>query len=210
MLENSFRLLLGNYTYDGKTIDRYWNEINTCYSEPHRHYHTLSHLNHFLKELTGIRTRLENWTAILFALYYHDIIYDPLRSDNEERSAILAGESMKQIDVPDPVIAAAITSIMATRSHEINDDSDVNYFTDADLSVLGSCPDVYKAYCNDIRKEYGVYPDMMYWPGRKKMLLDFLQRDRIFKTAFFYGKYEEQARINIKAEILLINNGNPL
>lgn len=210
MLENSFRLLLKNYTDDGTTIDRYWSEINTYYTEPHRHYHTLAHLNNFLVELTGIRTRLENWTAMLFALFYHDIIYNPLRSDNEERSAILAREGMEQMSIPGFIIRATADCIMATRSHEVSDNPDVNYFTDADLSVLGQARDIYKRYSNDIRKEYDVYPDVVYCSARKNVLLGFLQMTRIFKTDFFYNKYEEQARINIKAEIALMDNNSPL
>jgi predicted metal-dependent HD superfamily phosphohydrolase len=210
MLENSFRLLLKNYTDDGTIIDRYWSEINTCYTEPHRHYHTLSHLNNLLKELTGIRDELENWMAILFALYYHDIIYNPLRSDNEERSAILAREGMEQIAIPEVTIRETVDCIMATRSHEVSDNPDINYFTDADLSVLGQAPDIYKRYSNDIRKEYDIYPGVVYYPARKNVLLDFLQMGRIFKTDFFYNKYEEQARVNIKAEIALIDNSSPL
>ncbi len=210
MLENSFRLLLKNYTGDSSLIDRYWNEINTCYAEPHRHYHTILHLNNFLKELAGIRTKLENREAVLFALYYHDSIYNPLRSDNEERSAIVARERMEEISVPGFIIRAAVSCIMATRSHEVNDSPDVNYFTDADLSVLGRAPDIYKAYSNNIRKEYWEYPDALYCRGRKKVLSDFLQMTRIFKTDFFYSKYEEQARINIKAEIDLLDNSELL
>lgn len=210
MLENSFRLLLRNYTDDGTTIDRYWREINTCYTEPHRHYHTILHLNNFLKELTSIRTKLENWDAMLFALYYHDMIYDPLRADNEERSAIIAGERMEQISVPGFIIRATAGCIMATRSHEVSDNPDINYFTDADLSVLGQAPDIYKRYSNDIRKEYDIYPDVVYYPARKNVLLVFLQMGCIFKTDFFYKKYEEQARVNIKAEIALIDNNGPL
>ncbi|HTG56069.1 MAG TPA: hypothetical protein VL943_07375, partial [Niabella sp.] len=188
MLENSFRLLLRNYTDDGTTIDRYWIEINTCYTEPHRHYHTILHLNNFLKELTGIRTKLENWDAMLFALYYHDMIYDPLRADNEERSAIIAGERMEQISVPGFIIRAAVSCIMATRSHSVNDDPDINYFTDADLSVLGQAAVGYKAYSDGIRREYSIYPDLIYQRGRKNVLLGFLQMNRIFKTDFFYNK----------------------
>ncbi|WP_114793204.1 hypothetical protein U0035_14455 [Niabella yanshanensis] len=210
MLENSFKLLLINYTDNSRITDRYWDEINTCYAEPHRHYHTILHLNNFLKELTAIRTRLENWPAVLFALYYHDIIYDPLRSDNEEQSAILARERMEQISVPGFIIGAVASCIMATRSHEVNDSPDVNYFTDADLSVLGQAPDIYKAYNNNIRKEYRGYPDAIYYRGRKKVLSDFLQMTHIFKTDFFYDKYEEQARINIKAEIAWLDNSKLL
>jgi len=206
MLEDSFKLLLKNYTHAGAAIGEYWKEINTRYSEPHRHYHTLSHLTNLLKELTGIRTKLENWEAMLFALYYHDIIYDPLQSDNEEQSAALAGERMTQINVPDQIIGITVNAIMATRSHTGTGYPDINYFKDADLSVLGQSSQTYKEYSNAIRKEYIIYPDAVYWPARKKVLLGFLQMDRLFTTDIFYRRYEEQARMNLTAEVLSIDN----
>ncbi|MCH5690927.1 hypothetical protein LWM68_45865 [Niabella sp. W65] len=51
MLEDSFKLLLKNYTHAGAAIGEYWKEINTRYSEPHRHYHTLSHLTNLRRSL---------------------------------------------------------------------------------------------------------------------------------------------------------------
>lgn len=205
MLESSFKLLLKNYTDQGSSIDAYWNEINSRYNERHRYYHTPSHLHHLLMELTAIKAQLKEWDALLFALYYHDIIYDPLRSDNEERSAILAKERMNHLLVADAVMELAVHCIRATRSHVISDVTDVNFFTDADLAVLGQAPEVYKSYCSNIRKEYKVYPDELYHPGRSKLLCGFLQRTRIFKTDYFYKKYEEQARINIAEEIAMIS-----
>jgi predicted metal-dependent HD superfamily phosphohydrolase len=39
---------------------------------------------------------------------------------------------------------------------------------DADLSILGKDLDTYLAYTKMIRKEYSIYPDFLYKPGRKK------------------------------------------
>jgi predicted metal-dependent HD superfamily phosphohydrolase len=52
-----------------------------------------------------------------------------------------------------------------------------------------------------VRKEYLIYPDLIYNPGRKKVLHHFLAMDRIFKTDFFYNKFEQQARQNLRKEI---------
>jgi len=91
--------------------------------------------------------------------------------------------------------------ILATKKHTWSNDSDTNYFTDADLSILGSPPAVYKAYVQSIRKEYKLYPDFVYNPGRQKVLKHFLDMPAIFKTAHFTNKYESQARMNLQEEL---------
>lgn len=55
-------------------------------------------------------------------------------------------------------------------------------------------------YTKQIRKEYSIYPDFLYKPGRKKVLEHFLQLENIFKTDYFKTKYEVQARKNIESE----------
>ena len=75
------------------------------------------------------------------------------------------------------------------------------YFTDADLAILGSDYDKYIHYVKSIRKEYKFYPDFVYNPGRKKVLEHFIQMTRIYKTDFFFSRYEEQARKNMNDEI---------
>lgn len=52
-----------------------------------------------------------------------------------------------------------------------------------------------------VRKEYSIYPDLLYKPGRKKVLQHFLQMERIFKTQVFYDKYETQSRRNLEKEL---------
>ena len=69
------------------------------------------------------------------------------------------------------------------------------------LSVLGSDWNTYELYSRQIRKEYGIYPDIVYKPGRRKVLLYFLELNNIYKTAFFAGRYERQARLNLRREL---------
>jgi predicted metal-dependent HD superfamily phosphohydrolase len=185
VLKETFIGLLSNYTDKEGLINELWSEIVKNYSGKGRHYHTLEHLENLLTQLTEIKKEIQNWDVILFTLYYHDTIYNSLKSNNEEKSSNLAEKRMKQIAVPDEKVELCKKQILATKSHTISNDSDTNYFTDADLSVLGQIWEIYSAYYKNVRKEYSVYPDLIYNQGRKKILSHFLAMNRIFKTDFF-------------------------
>lgn len=201
MLKETFIGLLKNYTDNDRLTNQLWTEIEKNYSGKKRYYHTLQHLDNLLAQLTEVKGEIQNWETILFTLYYHDIIYNSLKSDNEEKSAELAEERMKQISVSNDTIEFCKNQILATKSHIKSADSDTNYFTDADLSVLGQSWETYTLYYKNVRKEYSIYPDFVYNPGRKKVLNHFLAMDRIYKTDFFYKKFERVSRENILNEI---------
>ena len=204
MLKETFINLLSNYTDNKLVINDLWNEVVKNCSSKKRHYHTLQHLDNLLAQLTDVKGEIQNWNTILFTLYYHDIVYNSLKSDNEEKSAELAEKRMKQISVSIDKIELCKNQILATKSHIKSTDSDTNYFTDADLSVLGQNWETYLLYYKNVRKEYSIYPDFVYNPGRKKVLNHFLSMDKIFKTDFFYKKFESQAKQNIQKEIELL------
>ncbi|MBX2924155.1 MAG: hypothetical protein KF746_18285 [Chitinophagaceae bacterium] len=205
MLKGTFIKLLSNYTDNNGLVNELWAEIEKNYSGRKRHYHTLQHLDNLLVQLTEVKGEIENWETVLFTLYYHDIIYSSLRFDNEEKSAELAEKRMKRISVPHNTIQLCKEQVLATKSHNTSADDDTNYFTDADLSVLGQDWETYSWYYKNVRKEYSIYPDFVYNPGRKKVLNHFLSMDRIFKTAFFYKRFEIQARQNLQKEIELLS-----
>ncbi len=204
MLKETFIELLTNYSDNNGLADRLWCEIEKNYSSKKRHYHTLQHLDYLLSELTEIKGEIQNWNTVLFTMYYHDIVYNSLKSDNEEKSAELAETRMKQISVPIDMIELCKNQILATKSHNKSIDSDTNYFTDADLSVLGQNVATYFQYCANVRKEYSIYPNFVYNSGRKKVLNHFLAMERIFKTDFFYKKFEAPARQNLQKELELL------
>ena len=204
MLKETFIGLLTNYTDNDSLTNELWTEIEKNYTSKKRHYHTLQHLDNLLKQLTEVKDEIQNWNAILFTLYYHDIIYNSLKSDNEEKSAGLAEKRLKQISVSIETIELCINQILATKSHLKSTDSDTNYFTDADLSVLGQNWETYSLYYKNVRKEYSIYPDLVYNPGRKKVLKYFLSMNRIYKTDFFFCKFETQAKRNLTNELNLL------
>jgi predicted metal-dependent HD superfamily phosphohydrolase len=201
MLKEKFIELLIKYTDDNSLINVLWKEIEVNYSAKKRHYHTLQHLDNLLSQLTSIKKEIKNWETILFTLYYHDIIYNAAKSDNEEKSAELAERRMKEISISSGIIKECKKQILATKSHHKSIDSDTNYFTDADLSVLGQNWETYSLYYKNVRNEYAIYPGFIYNPGRKKVLHHFLSMDRIFKTEIFYAKFETQAKQNLQREL---------
>lgn len=204
LLKETFIGLLTNYTDNDRLTNKLWTEIEINYSSKKRHYHTLHHLDSLLAQLTDVKGEIQNWKNILFTLYYHDIVYNSLKSDNEEKSAELAEKRMKQILVSNDKIELCKNQILATKSHIKSTDSDTNYFTDADLSVLGHNRETYSLYYKNVREEYSIYLDFVYNPGRKKVLIHFLSMERIFKTDFFHNKFEIQAKQNLQMEIELL------
>ena len=201
MLKETYIDLLTKYSNNSNLINELWSEIEASYSNKKRHYHTLQHLDNLLLQLVPLKSEIKNWDTILFSLYYHDIIYNSLKSDNEEKSAEVAASRMKQVSVPASIIKNCKEQILATKKHLDNSDTDTNYFTDADLSILGQDWNTYSEYYRNVRKEYSIYPDLIYNPGRKKVLKHFLDMERIFKTEYFYSKFEQQAKINIQMEL---------
>ncbi len=201
MLKELFLLLTSQYTNDTDLQQKLWLEIEKNYSGKKRYYHNPNHLENLLAELTELKEVISNWNAIVFAVFYHDVVYKAHRKDNEEQSALLASKHLRQLNCDAALIDQINKLILATKSHLLSDDADVNLFTDADLSILGKDWETYNTYCANVRKEYAIYPDLLYKPGRKNALQHFLSMNRIFKTEHFYKKYEESAKKNMEREI---------
>jgi predicted metal-dependent HD superfamily phosphohydrolase len=143
MLKDTFIELLTKYTDNPSLQEELWTEIERGYSNKNRHYHTLSHLDNLLEQLTDLKTEIKNWDTILFSLYYHDLVYNSLKTNNEEKSAEIAEKRMSQISVPTEIIQECSNQILATKAHSPTPDNDTNLFIDADLSILGNSWEVY-------------------------------------------------------------------
>lgn len=201
MLTDTFLKLVSQHNSDKGRANDLWLEIFTKYSEPKRHYHNITHLENLIVDLDAVKHLVTDWETVLFAVYYHDIIYKATSSTNEEDSAKISRQRLTEIGFPEQKIKKCNDMIIATKLHLLSDDSDTNLLIDADLAILGKKPDEYQHYSENVRKEYSIYPDFIYNPGRKKALQHFLEMETIFKTDHFIKKYEKQARINIANEL---------
>ena len=205
MLQNTFLSITQKYTQNLKQIDILWSEIELLYQVGGRFYHTMNHLENMLIELDLVKTEIQDFDSVFYALVYHDIIYQASSIDNEKRSAELAVKRLKEIQFPDDKIELVKKLIEATAKHQYSEVSDCNYFIDADLCILGTSPELYEEYSKQIRQEYIIYPDVLYNEGRKKVLIHFLEMSRIFKSDYFYSKFENQARKNLNKELNCLN-----
>lgn len=205
MLKDTFISLVNKYTPDGTIAENMWAGIEKHYTSPKRHYHNLQHLQNMYTQLEGCREQIMDWDTVIFSLFYHDIIYKATLKDNEEKSALAAIKALTAINYPKEKIRLCSEQILATKSHALSPDNDTNLFTDADLSILGSDWETYLKYSKQVRKEYAIYPDFMYYPGRKKALRHFLDMEDIFKTTYFKLKFEQQASTNLVTEIQMLS-----
>lgn len=205
MLQDIFKSLANQFTDDQYLIDSHWEEIETQYSTEGRFYHNLTHLESVLQELVEVKENIEDWYAVLFTLFYHDLIYHVLQKNNEESSAELAATRLFELKCPPKIIETTRQQILATKLHELSEHSDTNWFNDADLSILGQPTSVYTKYMEKVRNEYKIYPAVIYNKGREDVLRHFLRMPRIFKTDHFHEKYEYQAKVNMEMEVILLS-----
>lgn len=178
--------------------DLLWKNFVALYSEDNRHYHDLVHIEDCLDKLDKWPTYPSNTIrdAIELAIWFHDIIYDTRRADNEESSAALATHYLRghplAIDCHALILATRHKQTIGMRAEEI--------MCDIDLSILGAKPPKYRRYAENIRNEYSWVKAEEYSEARARVLTNFLNRDTLFQTPYAIGRWEAQARINIESE----------
>jgi predicted metal-dependent HD superfamily phosphohydrolase len=208
-IRNVWEQLADRYCSDAALIDGFFNEIERKYSTTRRHYHNLQHLQALLAFCETYADQLKDPDVVAFSVFYHDIIYYVLRKDNEPRSARLAVKRLQALAVPPEKIEQVKLYIEATQTHAITaavtHTGDLQLFLDFDMSILGAHWAAYEAYTQQVRREYRIYPDNIYYPGRKQFLQHCLQAEHIFQTAVFRDQYEAKARANMARELVFVN-----
>jgi len=142
--------------------------------------------------------------AQILAIWFHDAIYDPQGTDNEERSAAeakarLAGRTTQE------TIDNVVTMIMDTKNHEASIPQS-QVFLDLDLSILGSTRNSYAAYMQLIRREYKWLPYEKYKEGRKAVLEKFLKKAKKKRLFYALGEVLNGPAIeNLQWELDVIN-----
>lgn len=203
--------LTGKYCNDSGLTGRFFQEIERKYTTSRRHYHNLQHIQALLQWCETCAGRLQDRDVVEFSIFYHDIIYNVLRKDNEPRSARLAVRRLQALKVPPHQIEQVKLYIEATQTHAVTAAvthiTDLQLFLDFDMSILAADWNGYEAYTRQVRQEYRIYPDKLYYAGRKQFLESCLQAVHIFQTPVFRENYEVMARENIAKELEAIGNG---
>ena len=194
--------LCSPYTADKQLIEDSFNTIISRYTEPHRHYHTVAHLQALLTLQERHDGLIKDAAIMTFATFFHDIVYEVRLSDNEEKSALAAIDFLSKTSFPSQKAKIVAEFIRATKTHENpTGNRDLDLFLDFDLSILSAPPAAYHAYAWQIRQEYAIYPDEVYKPGRARILQHFLTQKAIYKADVFHYQYEIPARENLQQEL---------
>ncbi len=171
------------------------------YREPHRAYHTIQHLEECLALLDGLHGMAGEPAVIELALWYHDAVYWPRRSDNELASAGLARADLEAAGAPDSLVERVSAMILATAHQAPPPPGDTEILIDIDLAILGAEPARFAEYERQIRKEYAWVPAFLFRRERAKVLAGFLARPRMFQTPVLHDRLETRARQNLTAAI---------
>jgi predicted metal-dependent HD superfamily phosphohydrolase len=181
-------------------------ELVLRYSETHRAYHDLNHvldcLNVFDQAKQYIPT--QHHRCIQTALFYHDVVYDPERKDNETRSGELARRHLVELGWSEGGIQTVIDSIQATEHKGGVLEEAAKWVVDIDLSSLASRPALFDQNTKNIRLEYeraqNFTPDK-WQKGRIAFAKGMLARERIFYTEPLHKMYEQRARGNLQTTV---------
>jgi predicted metal-dependent HD superfamily phosphohydrolase len=183
-------------------VSRAADELLSRWSEPHRHYHTVEHLDAVLSVINSHADRAVDPDTVKLAAWFHDAVYDPLRVDNEEASALLAEAMLPELSVPPAQVAEVARLVRVTAGHDpLPGDRNGGLLVDADLAILAASPETYRAYTIAIRREYAHLDDGQFAAGRAGVLNNLLNLPRLFHTPVLRERWEDLARSNITAEL---------
>jgi predicted metal-dependent HD superfamily phosphohydrolase len=177
-------------------------DLIAAYAAPNRHYHDLAHIEDCLDKLARVEGLSAAERAILeAAIWWHDVVYDPTRSDNEELSARLAEQHLSA-----EMRQEVGRLIRLTRTHQVEPADKLGaILISIDLSILAAEPARYDAYAASIRKEFAHVPDVAYRAGRSDVLRRFAARPVIFPDAAFAHAYDQKARHNLARELATLS-----
>ena len=188
-----------------------------AYEGPGRYYHTLRHIENALIAFDlMVPENLPNRNRIELAIWFHDIVYDVTKHDNEEASAgVFEHNARFALGLSQEVIGDVKQMILATK-HTSGQTGLTAYLVDVDLSILGCLPELFDEYEENVKKEYvpAVTTDEGFRAGRLAFLKGMLKRKAdggfIFSTPEFQGEWERIAVLNIERSIAKLEAAAPV
>ena len=186
------RVMPGEYA----TATAAYSRLSELYGEPQRHYHTLNHIRHCLREFDRAAALMADPNMVEMALWFHDAIYQPGARDNERRSADLFRQwTDRRLN---PAFQQRVDDlIMATTHREPPWQDDAGFVVDIDLSSFGLPWEACERDGRLIRAEFTGVADDQYYSGHLRFLQALQNRPTFFNTEFFQQRYESVARENL-------------
>ena len=189
-----------------------------AWEQPHRAYHHSGHLSQMLTDLDHLYAHRAQAgstpLALILAAWFHDAVYEGAPDKDERRSEQLASASLA------PLVTAGLLTghelqmvsllVRATATHEPPESTDlpagyepadIQFFLDADMSILAADSARYRRYLRGVRSEYSHFDDEAFRTGRTNFLRSILGRKRIFLSEEALQLWEEPAQANLHAEL---------
>jgi predicted metal-dependent HD superfamily phosphohydrolase len=178
------------------------------WSTPGRTFHNLKHLTDVLARVDELVEETHEPDLVRLAAWYHGAIFDSADrkayanrgGEDEIASARLAYDELTALGVPEPRAHRVHDLVVALVRHSPDPaDADCAVLCDADLAMLASEPQKYKAYLHDVRAEYAHLPARDFVQARLRILDKLLSRPTLFSSPLG-AAWEEPARQNLQAE----------
>ena len=178
-------------------------ELLWMYNQEGRYYHTTEHLQSCFEVMDSVIGPVS--VTVELALWYHDIVYNSRRKDNEVQSALLARARLGLLSKDH--LANHVANLILCTKHDQNPPTvNAQVIQDVDLSILGASPEKFDAYEAAIRKEYAWVDEDSYRRVRGFILQDFLARFTIYHTPEFQiSGYERRARENLARSLVRLS-----
>jgi len=153
------------------------NMLLDIWNESHRSFHNLDHLTDIIDQINESFESgdigVEKAEKLILTALFHDIVYEPTRQDNEERSAEFLINLCE--DKQNPDILEIRDAILDTKTHRSSTPLSES-FNRFDMRIVERDFDQLLKWEQGIHEEYSVYGNEMYKEGRLKFLESLLDK----------------------------------
>jgi predicted metal-dependent HD superfamily phosphohydrolase len=171
-------------------------EVLARYGEPHRHYHTIDHIDDCLERFDAVRHLPREPAAVELALWLHDVICLPGARDNERRSAELY---LAHAAGAPPRFRRHVCSMILASRHSGRCHGDWRYVCDIDLAGFAHPWRQFRSTTDLVRAEFPQQSDAAFARALAPFLESLQARPGIYYTDHFRERCESAARANIAA-----------
>lgn len=151
------------------------NVLLSMWNESHRHYHNLNHLTSLLEDIDNEyknKVSEKEYEKLNIVALFHDIIYDPKRNDNEEKSADFFLSACVEKNNKD--ITEIKDAILDTKTHQSSNQLSEK-FNNLDMKIVEKDFNQLLEWEEGIYNEYKFHGDK-YKEGRIQFLESLLDK----------------------------------
>lgn len=158
-------------------------DLRTRYAEPQRHYHRFAHIEHCLREFDGALARDPPADEIEMAVWFHDVVYVPGATNNEQRSADWFAH-YGHAEMASAFVDRVCELIMITTHRRLPEGIQQAWVTDIDLSSFGLPWPQFLRDTRHVRAEQAELSDAAYYAAQGRFL-----RGLCARADFSYGLF---------------------